>query len=228
MKLSIIIPAYNEEETIEELLRKVFNVQIEGYEKEVIVVDDKSEDRTIEILKNLENEFDFILLKHFQNKGKGGCIKTALKKVTGDFVIIQDADLEYEPNDYPLLLNSIDKSHQIVYGSRNLGRAERGYFLFFLAGRMLTFLSNLLYGAKITDINTCYKLFRTDIIKNIALKGNGFEFCEEVTVKALRRGYKIKEVPIHYYPRSFSKGKKIRFKDGLIAIRTILKYRFRK
>lgn len=161
-----------------------------------------------------------------KNQGKGKAIKNALSKVTGDFVIIQDADLEYEPEDYNFLLDSVDKEHQIIYGSRNLGKAERGYFLFFLSGRILSFVFSILYGIKITDINTCYKLFRTDIIKEINLKGNGFEFCEEVTAKALKKGYKIKEVPIHYYPRSFKEGKKISFKDGIIALWTILRYRF--
>lgn len=228
MKLSIIIPAYNEERTIEELLKKVSDVQIKGYEKEIIVIDDGSEDKTRDILDGLKNKIGFTFLKHPKNIGKGGAIKTGLKKVTGDFVIIQDADLEYEPKDYSLLLESIDKDYQVIYGSRNLGKTQRGYFLFFLAGKTLTFLFNFLYGAKITDINTCYKLFRTDIIKNIGLEEDGFEFCEEVTARILRKGYKIKEVPINYYPRSFNEGKKIKFKDGLMAIWTILKYKFKK
>jgi len=225
MKLSIIIPAYNEKETIEELLKRVFKAPSLDYQKEVIVVDDASKDGTRELLDNLKNRFNFILLRHSKNKGKGGAIKTALEKVTGDFVLIQDADLEYDPEDYPALLEAIDKEYQVIYGSRNLGKAERGYLLFALAGKSLTFLFNLLYGAKITDINTGYKLFRINIIKNLGLKADGFEFCEEVTARVLRKGYKIKEVPIHYYPRKFSEGKKISFKDGLVAIWTIIKYR---
>jgi len=225
MKLSIIIPAYNEKKTIEELLKRVFKAPSLNYQKEVIVVDDASKDGTAELLDNLKSRFNFILLKHPENKGKGGAIKTALEKATGDFVLIQDADLEYDPEDYPVLLEAASEEYPVIYGSRNLGKAERGYLLFSLAGRFLTFLFNSLYGARITDINTGYKLFRTDIIKNLGLKADGFEFCEEVSARVLKKGYKIKEVPIRYYPRKFSEGKKISFKDGLIAIWTIIKYR---
>lgn len=230
MKLSIIIPVFNEEKTIEKIILSIFGLQLSDCNKkigkEIIVVDDGSVDKTQNIISFLNNKLNFIFLKHSKNKGKGAAIKTALQKARGDFVIIQDADLEYDPKEYKLLLNAIDDEHQVVYGSRNLGKAKRGYFLFFLSGKLLSFFCSLLYGAKITDINTCYKLFRADIIKEINLESNGFEFCEEVTIKILRKGYKIKEVPIHYYPRSFKEGKKIKFKDGVIALWTIIKNRF--
>lgn len=224
-KLSIIIPVFNEKDTIKEILKRVATAPAFDYEKEIIVVDDGSTDGTRKILDDLKKKFNFILLEHAKNSGKGSAIKTALKKITGDLVLIQDADLEYDPKDYQNLLRTFGKDSPVVYGSRNLGKARRGYFLFFLGGRSLTFFLNLMFSSNLTDINTGYKLFRTDIIKNINLKTNGFEFCEEVTAKVLKSGYPIKEVPIHYYPRKFSEGKKLRFRDGLIAIWTIIKYK---
>lgn len=224
-KLSIIIPVFNEKNTIEEILKRVTLAPVLDYKKEIVVVNDGSTDGTEKLLKNLNKEFNFILLRHAKNSGKGAAIKTALKKASGDLVLIQDADLEYNPEDYENLLRAFGKDSPVVYGSRNLGKARRGYFLYFLGGRSLTFFLNLIFGSKLTDINTGYKLFRTDILKKIKLKSHGFEFCEEVTAKVLKLGYPIKEVPIHYYPRKFSQGKKLRFRDGIIALWTILKYR---
>jgi len=224
-RLSIIIPVYNEEKTIGETLQRVINAPLPDYEKEIIVVNDGSNDGTRQMLKNLKTNLGFVLLEHAVNLGKGSAIKTALKHVTGTAVLIQDADLEYLPDDYQELLKTFD-GHSPVYGSRNLGKAERGHFLFFLGGKLLTHLFNLLFGAHLTDINTGYKLFPTDLIKSIPLESNGFEFCEEITAKVCELGYTIKEVPIHYSPRSFSAGKKIRATDGLIAAWAIIKYRF--
>jgi len=225
-KLSIIIPVFNEKNTIEEILKRVISAPTFDYKKEIIVVDDGSNDGTEKLLKNLNKKFNFILLKHAKNSGKGFAIKTGLEKASGDLVLIQDADLEYDPKDYQALLRAFGKDSPVVYGSRNLGKAKRGYFLYSLGGRSLTFFLNLIFGSKLTDINTGYKLFRTDILKKINLKSHGFEFCEEVTAKVLKSGYPIKEVAIHYYPRKFSEGKKLRFRDGLIGFWTILKYRF--
>lgn len=225
-KLSIIIPVFNEKETVEEIIKQVAAAPILGYEKEIIVVNDGSNDGTEKILENLREKLNFILLRHPQNLGKGAAIKTALEQVTGNLVLIQDADLEYSPDDYQKLLKAFDEKTSIVYGSRNLEKTRRGYFLYFLGGRFLTAFFNIMFGSKLTDINTGYKLFQTDVIKNINLKSNGFEFCEEVTAKILKSGYFIKEVPIYYYPRKFSQGKKIRFLDGLSGIWTIIKYRF--
>jgi|SRR3989338_512607 len=223
--LSIIIPVYNEERTIGEIVRRVSNTLLSGYEKEIIVVNDGSTDGTGGILKNLKTNLDFILLEHTVNLGKGAAIKTALSRVTGDTVLIQDADLEYDPDDYQELLQAFD-GHTPVYGSRNLGKSARGHFLFFLGGKLLTSIFNLLFGTHLTDINTGYKLFPVDVIKSIPLESDGFEFCEEVTAKVCTLGYAIKEIPIHYSPRDFSEGKKIRATDGLVGIWTIIKYRF--
>lgn len=226
-KLSIIIPVFNEGKTIEEIIKRVTKAPTPQYEKEIIVVDDGSNDGTEKILKNLAEKFHFIFLQHSKNFGKGSAIKTALKKATGDFILIQDADLEYDPSDYQNLLSALNQNFPIVYGSRNLGKAKRGYFLYFLGGRLLTALLNTMFGSNLTDVTTCYKLFRSDILKKIDLRANGFEFCEEVTIKILKSGYSIKEIPIHYYPRKFSEGKKIRFFHGLIGIWTIIKYRIK-
>ncbi|MDI6603376.1 MAG: glycosyltransferase family 2 protein [Patescibacteria group bacterium] len=223
-KLSIIIPVFNEKETVREIIRLVIAAPILNYEKEIIVIDDGSTDGTEKILKSLKEKNGFLLLQHPKNLGKGAAIKTGLKKVTGDFVLIQDADLEYDPNDYQNLLNALDENSPVVYGSRNLGKGKRGYLFYLLGGRFLTAFLNIMFGSNLTDVNTGYKLFRADIIKNINLESNGFEFCEEVTAKILKSGYPIKEIPIHYYPRKFSEGKKIRFWDGLIGFWTIIKY----
>ena len=162
-----------------------------------------------------------------KNKGKGTAIRTGLANVTGDIVIIQDADLEYDPNDYPKLVEPIlTGKANVVYGSRILGKSRKSYWSFYMGGRFLSFLANLLYNAKITDEPTCYKVFRADMIKNINLKCRRFEFCPEVTAKVRKKGYKIYEVPIHYEPRSLKEGKKINWKDGLEAIWTLIKYKF--
>jgi len=227
MRLSIIIPVYNERSTIEEILKRVLEARSFGWEKEIIVVDDGSRDGTREVLAGLKEKFSLTLIFHEKNRGKGGAIKTGLQKTTGDAVIIQDADLEYDPNDYEDMLKEFSPETPIVYGSRNLGKGGRGNFFFYWGGRSIAAFLNLLFGSKITDVNTCYKLFGADVMKKIKLEGDGFEFCEEVTVKVLKLGYPIKEVAIHYYPRPFSEGKKIKWWDGLVAYWTILKYRIK-
>lgn len=224
-KLSIIIPAFNEKATVEEILRRVVNAPTLNYQKEIIVVDDGSNDGTEIILEKLTGVLPFVLLKHEKNIGKGAAIKTALKVATGDAVLIQDADLEYDPNDYQKLLDAFGEETHVVYGSRNLVKTKRGYFFYFLGGKFLTAFLNIISDSNLSDINTCYKLFQKDVIEKIGVQSDGFEFCEEVTAKALKLGYKIKEVPISYYPRKFSEGKKIRFVDGIIGILAILKYK---
>lgn len=229
-KLSIIIPVFNEEKTIGEVLIKVGGALSPGYVKEIIVVNDASTDNSLKILKGLQKKYKFRLLVHEKNKGKGAGIKTALQVATGNLVLTQDADLEYDPRDYKILLSGYSKNSPIVYGSRNLGvrlgKAQIGYLLCHIAGLCLTSIHNLLYGSEITDLNTGYKLFRTDIIKRANLQVDGFAFCHEVTAKVLKMGYKIKEVPIHYSPRSYSEGKKVKVKDGLLDLWTTIKYRF--
>lgn len=228
--LSIIIPVFNEEHTIEEILRRVFSVSLPNFSKQVIAINDGSTDSTKDTLKNIQSKYEFVLINHKENKGKGAAIKSGLQKVQGDFVLIQDADLEYDPEDYIKLLDKVSKSDvDVVYGSRNLDTSlsKRGYLFYYLGGRVLTLLTNLIVGTNLTDVNTCYKLFPTHILYEIGVESNGFEFCEEVTVKTHMLGYSIGEVVINYTPRKFSEGKKIRFKDGLKSLWTILKFRIK-
>lgn len=222
--LSIIIPVFNEEKTVAEIIQRVESIPLPGFQKQIIIVDDGSADKTAEILKKFGSKY--LVLRHPKNSGKGAAIKTALPHLNGEYTIIQDADLEYNPNDWPKLLAAMDEKPAAIYGSRNLGHTGRGYLPYYLGGRSLTFLTNLLFRSKLTDINTGYKFFRTDFLKSLNLQSNGFEFCEEVTCKILKRGGVIKEVPISYQPRTFQEGKKISFKDGLIGIWTIVKNRF--
>jgi len=221
--LSIIIPVFNEEKTIAEILRRVTEVSLSSIKKQIIAVDDGSTDKTAGILKKFSSEC--LILRHLKNLGKGAAIKTALPHLTGDYAIIQDADLEYDPADWAKLIAAMDKNTAAVYGSRNLNTGSRGYPHYYLGGRFLTWLTNFLFKSDLTDINTGYKLFRTDFLKSLDLQSNGFEFCEEVTCKTLKRGGLIKEVPISYHPRTFQEGKKITVRDGLIGIWTIIKYR---
>jgi glycosyltransferase involved in cell wall biosynthesis len=225
MKLSVIVPVFNEEETIEKIVERIKKVPLSA-EKEIIVVDDCSADKTVDILENLKSKIDFKLIKHKRNQGKGAAINTGLSYVSGDFVLIQDADLEYDPKDYPALVEPfLSEKAEIVYGSRNLIKNPRSSDLYFWGGRLITFLFRILYGAGVSDINTGYKIFKKGILESLDLKEKRFSFCEEVTLKALKRGYKIKEVPIHYYPRSFEEGKKIRWwKDGPQSVITMIKY----
>jgi dolichol-phosphate mannosyltransferase len=226
MKLSIIIPVYNEKDTVEELIDQVVSAPVQ-LEKQIIVVDDNSIDGSKEILKKLENERKIILIQHEKNQGKGAAIRSGMEKAQGDFILIQDADLEYDPKDYPALLEPLLKNKtDVVYGSRNLKNNPRSSLSFYLGGRFLTFFLNFLFRSKLTDINTCYKVFKKDILKEIELKENRFAFCEEVTCKLLKKKFKIKEVPIKYYPRVSSQGKKIKWKDGLRGMLVILKNRF--
>jgi glycosyltransferase involved in cell wall biosynthesis len=228
MKLSIIIPAYNEEKTIEALIKKVSEVFLEkSLEKEIIVVDDGSSDNTLNILEKIKNKYNFILEKHFKNQGKGSAIRTGIKKATGDFIIIQDADLEYDPNDYnKLLVPFFENDAKVVYGSRILGSKKHGKWIFYLGGRGVTLATNIICQINITDEPTCYKVFERDLLNSLDLKCNGFEFCPEVTAKIAKRRIKIFEVPISYNPRAKSEGKKISWKDGFIALWTLLRYRF--
>jgi glycosyltransferase involved in cell wall biosynthesis len=229
MKLSVIIPVYNEKATIKRVLQVVNDVNID---KEVIVVDDGSNDGTRELLVGLSMDGTKKCF-HSKNRGKGAAIRTGLEKVTGDIVIIQDADLEYDPREYHRLIRPIlEGKAQVVYGSRLLGlppaRMVRYHFYYpFAFGvRLLNLLTRLLYGTRITDEATCYKVFKTEVIRNIQLKCERFEFCPEITAKVCKKGYKIHEVPISYMGRTFREGKKISWKDGIEAIYTLIKYRF--
>ena len=228
MKISVIIPAHNEERTIAEIIRRVKAVNLT---KEIIVINDASTDKTGHILDRISREqvsgSPIKVIRHLQNQGKGAAIRAGLKEAVGDIVIIQDGDLEYDPQDYAGLIQPIiDGKTSVVYGSRCLSKNRISSPGFFLGGKLLSFLTNLFYRAGITDEPTCYKVFKREVLQNLDLKCRRFEFCPEVTAKVRKRGYKIYEVPIHYYPRTIKEGKKIRFSDGLSAVWTLIKYRF--
>jgi glycosyltransferase involved in cell wall biosynthesis len=223
LKLSVIIPAYNERDTIVEAIQRVRNSPLD---KEVIVVDDASTDDTAALVEGLAGS-DVMLLRQAQNQGKGAAIRRGLAAATGDIVLIQDADLEYDPADYPKLVAPIESGDAtVVYGTRApefRGMRLPHRIFNWVAAR----LANLLYRARITDEATCYKVFRADVIKAIPLKCERFEFCPEVTAKVRKRGIDIHEVPVSYEARSVGAGKKIRWWDGVEALWTLVKYRFR-
>ncbi|HON04830.1 MAG TPA: glycosyltransferase family 2 protein [Candidatus Ratteibacteria bacterium] len=224
MKISVLIPVYNERHTIEQVLLDVEKVPVE---KEIIVIDDGSTDGTRQLLENIhrnkKNHFKVIFLE--KNRGKGYAIRCGLKEAKNDFVIIQDADLELNPNDYLKLINAIKTENcQVVYGSRFLGKTNTSLpLLSILANKFLTSFTNLVFNAKLSDMETCYKLCPRKLLQSLNLTSERFEIEPEITCKILKQGYKIKEIPISYSPRK--KGKKIGWKDGFKAIFSILKYR---
>ncbi|MDD5528287.1 MAG: glycosyltransferase family 2 protein [Patescibacteria group bacterium] len=224
-KLSIIIPVYNEKDTLLKILEKIEQVPL-SWEREFILVDDFSTDGTREMIKNLPSRYKKIF--HEKNSGKGAAIHSGLRLATGDYAIIQDADLEYDPNDYLKLIGALDAEHPVVYGSRNLADNPHFSIAFYYGGRLVTLAANLLFGSRLTDVNTCYKLAPVALLRSLNLEQARFSFCEEVTAKLLRRRIKIKEVPISYFPRKIEEGKKIRLSDGINAIVTLVKYRFKK
>lgn len=223
-KLSVIMPVFNESRTLLEILRLV---RAAPFEKEIIIVDDGSGDGTREILSAIKDP-QIKILHHERNKGKGAAVRTALSSVTGNIVLIQDADMEYSPEDYPALLKPIlEGKADVVYGSRFLGGPHRVLFFWhYLANSFFTFLTNLLYNINLTDMGTCYKAFRSDAIRNIRLRSNRFGFEPEVTAKVCKRHLRIYEVPISYYGRTYAEGKKITWRDGFIYLWCLLMFRF--
>lgn len=231
--LSILIPAYNEEKTICRILDKICKVSlINNIKKEIIIIDDGSSDNTFEQVQTYAQQTPetIILLCNNGNEGKGAAIRNGIKHATGTYCIVQDADLEYDPEDYNIILKElIDNKRDVVYGSRFLMKENKhSYKTFYLGGLLVTLFTNILYNQRLTDEPTCYKAFRTSFLQSIPLNCTGFEFCPEVTAKTARKGIKIKEVPIRYYPRSIEEGKKIRWTDGVEALWILLKYRFSK
>ncbi len=225
-KVSVVIPVYNEERTIHEIIERVRAVPL-PLEKEVIVVDDCSTDSTWQVLTKLADEGKIKLFRHTVNRGKGAAVRTGLRHITGDVVIIQDADLEYDPADYPILLEPIIKGRsKVVYGSRFLGPHKAMYFWHSVGNKLLTLITNVLFDTTLTDMETCYKVFTADIAARLKLKSDRWGFDPEITAKILKQGQRIYEVPISYTGREFWEGKKISWKDGFTVIKALIKYRF--
>lgn len=224
LKLSVIMPCYNEVSTIEEIVSQVLEV---GLAHEIIIIDDGSTDGTRDILPRLESETVRIIL-HEQNQGKGAAISTGFKAATGDVFIIQDADLEYDPRDYPTLLKPIAEGRaKVVYGSRFLGGPRKTMFFWnMVANKFLTLSTNILYNTILSDMETCYKMFRREVVADIKINSKRFDFEPEITAKVLKKGIRIYEVPISYNGREWDEGKKIKWYDAPIALWTLIRYRF--
>ncbi|MFP4465533.1 MAG: glycosyltransferase family 2 protein [Candidatus Goldiibacteriota bacterium] len=226
--LSILIPVYNEKNTIEKIINKVLKAKTPGIKKQIIIVDDCSTDGTADILKRIKKTHRSIkIIYKKKNEGKGSAVRAGIPHLRGDFTIWQDADLEYDPNEYMLLLRPLlHADADAVYGSRFLGTHRAFLFWNYAANKILNFITNIFYDSILTDMETCYKMFKTEVLNEINLKSNGFDIEPEFTAKLLKRKKRIYEVPISYYGRNYDEGKKIRAKDGFIALWTLFKYRF--
>ena len=236
MKLSIIVPAFNEEKTIGEMLSKLISLNIGSIDKEIIVVNDGSTDSTGQIIEKIKKyNQSLIVIDHVKNKGKGAAVRTGFTSATGDILIIQDADLEYNPNDIPKIIKPIvEKNARVVYGTRLkikpilFGKNKTPLLLHFFGNKFLSLVTTALYGYPISDMETCYKAFEKNVIKGMRLRSRSFNFEPEITAKILKKGIRILEIPIKNKPRGFDEGKKLRtFHDGGIALWTLLKYRFK-
>jgi len=225
MSLSVIIPIYNEVKTIQEIIKRV---QATGLADEIVAVDDGSTDGSRELLATMDNARNIKVIYHERNQGKGKAVRTGIQNASGDLIIIQDADLEYDPREYPNLLRPIEEGiADVVYGSRFLGAGRRPVLFWnMVANKVLTLVTNVLYNNILTDMETGYKLFRRQVVQNMTLHARGFEFEPEFTAKILKGKARIYEVPITFNPRNYSEGKKIKMRDAFIAMWTLIKYRF--
>ncbi len=222
--LSVVMPVFNERTTIDEIIRRVLAVEIRT---ELIVIDDCSTDGTSEILVALQKELGFTLLRQSRNQGKGAALRRGFEAVTGDLMIIQDADLEYSPEEYPQLIELICQGRaDVVFGSRFLGRHRVFLFSHYLGNRLLTVATNILYNTMLTDMETCYKAMRVDVLRSMTLRSDGFGIEPEITAKVFKRQYRVYEIPITYDGRGYHEGKKITWRDGIVALWVLLKYRF--
>lgn len=223
-KLSVIVPVFNERNTVVEIVRRMRAVEL-PVDREIVLVDDGSDDGTRAVLSQLGDSTVRVVL-HADNRGKGAAIRTGLANVTGDLVVIQDADLEYDPEDWPKLLAPMMKGRaQVVYGSRFTGERRNMLFLHWLGNRFLSLVTNVLYNTTLSDMETCYKLFDRSVLEDVNLRADGFEFEPEITAKVLRQKIRIYEVPISYAGREPEEGKKITWRDGFVALWTLVKYR---
>jgi len=228
MKLSIVMPVYNEKKTLMDIFDKVMQVDLGNVEKEIVLVDDASTDGSSEILRDIIKHYSGVKAHfHEKNLGKGASLRDGFKLTTGDYVVVQDADLEYDPNDYQKLLREVfDNGVDAVYGSRFSGCYKDMSNLHYIGNKLLTLISNILYGVMLTDMETCYKLLPGDFVRSIDIKSNRFNFEPEITAKILKSKMRIREVPISYKGRSFDEGKKITWRDGISALLTLVKFRF--
>jgi glycosyltransferase involved in cell wall biosynthesis len=227
-KLSVVVPVYNERNTLVEILRRMRNVRLpEGIDREIIVIDDGSSDGTREVLKQLGDSTVRVIV-HPENRGKGAAVRTGFEHATGDYILVQDADLEYDPDDWPKLLNPVLRGKaRVVYGSRFTGERRNMLFLHWVGNRFLSLTTNILYNTTLSDMETCYKLIDKALLDELHLRANKFDIEPEITAKILKRKIRIYEVPISYTGREFDEGKKITWRDGFSALGTLVKYRFR-
>jgi len=222
--LSVVMPVYNERETIEEIVRRVLAVPVRT---QLIIVDDGSKDGTRDILQRMAGELPITVILQPSNGGKGAALRRGFQDVTGDIVVIQDADLEYSPEEFPALIELICQGRaDVVYGSRFLGRHRVFMFTHYAGNRLLTFITNVLYNTMLSDMETCYKVMRTEVLRSMTLDANGFGIEPELTAKIFKRHYRVYEVPITYDGRGYDEGKKITWRDGIVALWVLLKYRF--
>jgi glycosyltransferase involved in cell wall biosynthesis len=227
-KLSIVVPVYNERNTLVEILRRMRGVELpDSIEREIIVVDDGSDDGTRDVLKQLGDSTVRVIL-HDRNQGKGAAVRTGYANATGEYVLVQDADLEYDPEDWPRLLSPVLRGRaRVVYGSRFTGERRNMMFLHWIGNRFLSLLTNVLYNTTLSDMETCYKLVDRNLLTELSLASNHFDIEPEITAKILKRGVRIYEVPISYAGREFDEGKKITWHDGFAALWTLVKFRFK-